>query len=730
MAVRKIPYETQLVDLGLPEETPMDKLNQFIQTVGGVAQGVSNIRATREANNIAGMNLLEGLIDTATNSNQINEYKKIYENNIDTSHVSFNNEYNIKADILDAKFKQKELRINNFESSSQEFSNMLYSTDNVFNTSILNLGQEELEDLFKSMSKDDLKGWMQPSLDARDDIVRFRNNMKSIYGDKSPDFEIAINGQKRKFGKVMQDLNRFDETIDALVNKALDDGVLSPQEAREIALIRPSQNVGSKYVKDLFDAKRVTAAGLMDKGGELINNDALRAVQKVVKEGGDIRTQVNPAFVDLFENKDTGEVVQNNIPLLEEKQIEMPDGTIKRLETITHLMPPEEKKRVFLEHLAAEQIDQSVLNTMITNIFSESNRMQSAGMKMFRAYGGMEDYFGPTDPAPEESVTHTSRVIGTGYTGPYAPPVKATPIPKIETKDIKKIPLTTDNLDKYLGTKPKRPETPIAVEEDFKPEEYEVTEPGTVEIPPTPTGVAKNLPEEFFTFIPFSENISNEMLEQTNNPYAITWGKKAEKYGGRKSERTFKGRDGKTYHYAEFDNYEHGMTSGKNIAADMWNEEGGNVEKFWTRYIGQTADSTEVKSRVRWTNDILKRYSPDYEEKVSPKIPLKFFDKSRGVEVIASDKQRKYVEDEFEKFKNKQYRMIEQEKKWYGGSKKQLKLREERIKKAQDNLQLSSDEWWNNLDPSFKQKYLRIQGAKDMTITKGEDKKGSRVFSE
>ena len=369
------------------------------------------------------------------------------------------------------------------------------------------------------------------------------------------------------------------------------------------------------------------------------------------------------------------------------------------LPAITNTMTPQQKQDTFIKHLGANKINKGTLEFLIQNVFESGAQQNSAGFKMLRAFGGLDKFMGPQDPRFGQSSTYTDRDIVGGFEGPYAPSPTAMTIPKIDTKDIKKIPLTSANLDKYLRIKPK---TPIATDEDFVLEEFEEIEPGTVEIPPTPTGIAKNLPEEFFTFIPFSENISDEMLTQTNNPYAITWGKKAEKYGGRKSERTFKGRDGKTYHYAEFDNYEHGMTAGKNIAADMWNEEDGNVEKFWTRYIGQTADSTEVKSRVRWTNDILKRYSPDYEEKVSPKYDFKFYDRIKKEDVSVTDKQEKDIQKTFTSFKNKNSKTAERLEKasYVGGPAK--KVREASLKRARANLNLSIEEWWSSLSRSKK----------------------------
>ena len=118
------------------------KLLEYIDRYGS---RVDARREQKENNNIAGLNLLTGLTENAVNSSDIENIQNIYKNTIDTNYVSSNPQYNAAVDIFDLQLENKSTRINEMETSSQEFANDLYSTDNVFKTNILNMDATQLE---------------------------------------------------------------------------------------------------------------------------------------------------------------------------------------------------------------------------------------------------------------------------------------------------------------------------------------------------------------------------------------------------------------------------------------------------------------------------------------------------------------------------------------------------------------------------------------------------------
>ena len=212
-------------DIGAYNE--MDDYTQIMDFLRGVSQDVKAVRREKESNNMQALSLINGLIDDAKDSNDIQQIQNIYKQNFDDKFQSSNPNYNTLVDISNMALENKSSQISDFEVSSQEFADMLYSTDNEFNTNILNLGAEEIEGLFSKMNKDEVGGWMDTALDTRDNIVRYRASVMDLYGDKNPNFKIMVHGQKRSIREVMQNLDRFDQTIDVLVNKALDDGILT-----------------------------------------------------------------------------------------------------------------------------------------------------------------------------------------------------------------------------------------------------------------------------------------------------------------------------------------------------------------------------------------------------------------------------------------------------------------------------------------------------------------------
>ena len=374
-------------DIGAYNE--MDDYTQIMDFLRGVSQDVRAVKREKESNNIQSLSLINNLIDNAKDSNDIQQIRNIYKQNFDDKFQSSNPNYNTLVDISNMALENRSTQISDFEGSSQEFADMLYSTDNEFNTNILNLGAEEVEGLFSKMNKDELGGWMDTALDTRDNIVRYKASIKDLYGNKNPNFKIMVNGQKRSIVEVMQNLDRFDQTIDVLVNKALDDGILSPQEAQAIATIRPSQGKGSAQIKKLFEGKRKLGRQMIQDGDKLINSRTMSNLQKVIKEGGDIRAQIPSIFQNEFE----ADIAEKHIPMLE--QVTDQNGNI--IPAITGIMSREEKVETLMKHLEAGSIDQTTLLAFAKNTLEEGSRMSQGGYRMLKAYGGLEDVLGPVD---------------------------------------------------------------------------------------------------------------------------------------------------------------------------------------------------------------------------------------------------------------------------------------------------------------------------------------------
>ena len=235
-----------------------------------IAQNYKDIVKRKETNNMTAVQVLQGLASTATDSSQIAEIRNIYDQNFDSTFVSNNPGYNTVVDAANFLIDSKEDQITDFETSSKEFIGKLYSTDNVFKNNMLNLNQDNLLKLFKDMNIDETKGWIESSKNFRDEINIYKQNLQDLYGNKNGNFKINANGEQRSINELSRDLNRMDELIDALTMKALDDNILSPQEAKELANIRPSQGYGTEQFKSFIKGKRDLANTLREKGNKYL----------------------------------------------------------------------------------------------------------------------------------------------------------------------------------------------------------------------------------------------------------------------------------------------------------------------------------------------------------------------------------------------------------------------------------------------------------------------------
>ena len=399
------------VDIGAPKESSFDKLLKLVEAGRGIGQAVQQIRQTRETNNVQALTLISGLVDNATSSADIEQIQNIYNQNFDDTHFSSNPAYNTLVDVSQMNMEKKSNKISDFETSSQEFANTLYSTDNLFNTNLLNLDAEQLEKVFKEKSIDETKGWIKPAMDARDGIVMYKDNLREIYKDKNPNFQINVNGQKRSIKQVMMDLDRYDQIIDGLTMKALDDGVLSPQEAQQLARIRPSQGYVSQQFKTFIDGKRQAAKTMFNDSQTYIFSKALANVKKALSsQDTDIRAQ-SAAFMDVFNEEGTRDMATNRIPNLSETKIQLPDGTTKTLPAITNATTDEDKINHLMQHIEAGQVDINTLNDFTEVIIGEGNRMRQQALKMFDAYGGKEDVFGLDEEGTQTTKFFTDEEI-------------------------------------------------------------------------------------------------------------------------------------------------------------------------------------------------------------------------------------------------------------------------------------------------------------------------------
>ena len=154
MAVRRIPSDAQFVDLGRPEESPLDKLNKLVSGVGSIMSGVSAIREKRSTEHINSIQMLNNVIDRADDPEDLKNIK----DRISSLPYNYHNDaVNIASEALSLKYKQADEDFEYMQGLGDEISNFttkpLSFTDSKGNNiekTFSELSVEEMMDYSKS----------------------------------------------------------------------------------------------------------------------------------------------------------------------------------------------------------------------------------------------------------------------------------------------------------------------------------------------------------------------------------------------------------------------------------------------------------------------------------------------------------------------------------------------------------------------------------------------------
>ena len=254
------------------------------------------------------------------------------------------------------------------------------------------------------MNKDEVAGWIKTAISEREKINIYRSNIQDIYGEKNPNFQISVNGQMKSIKQMGLDLQRYSQTIDALTMKALDDDVLTEEEAKALMMISPSQGVGATQFNTLVDSKRKIAEGKYEQGQNLIYNDSLKIVSKMLSSQGDMLSNIDMVSLlgNIGQDANISKTAAAAVPNMDAAQYTDANGNIVTLQAITNAMSEEEKIQGLIDRVSAGQVDSGTLSTYFTSILDKGSRELKEANKIWNAFGGREQYFG-LDKGPVSS---------------------------------------------------------------------------------------------------------------------------------------------------------------------------------------------------------------------------------------------------------------------------------------------------------------------------------------
>tara|TARA_Y100001938_G_C8092630_1_gene436015 strand:- start:2472 stop:3893 length:1422 start_codon:yes stop_codon:yes gene_type:complete len=144
-------------------------------------------------------------------------------------------------------------------------------------------------------------------------------------------------------------------------------------------------------------------------------------------------------------------------------------------------------------------------------------------------------------------------------------------------------------IDYYKGTSPTKK---VAEPSGFRP-----YAPGYE--PATPSPLSNIDIPGFTNMMARFENVSDEFVDDTNNPYASIYTPTMAQYGALPSERGFTGSDDRTYNYGQYATPNQARIANEMMMSNILRGAGGDIPKAIANYIGTDVNDPQVKSRMR-----------------------------------------------------------------------------------------------------------------------------------
>ena len=399
MAVRKIPYETQLVDLGLPEETPMDKITKAAQGFSQVLGTIDTIRTTRAGENVAAMQALFGAINNARTPDDMTSIKNIYEQNINHNIAKNSPEYNTAVELFNIGLSKKNDMITDFNFESQKWGDKLFSADNKFGVPIWNMERDQLVDMWTELTPEEQKGYGPGLLKDLAELDLWAENLEAIHGGKaSSDYKIHVKGMegKKSYREIQQAIQRFRTAGESMVHVALDDGVLSLEEAQELSLLTGEEGFDTNSFQALQTKKQGEAVTNWDLSRTYLHDTVIKAFDKLI-DTDDFKTTVRSqtGLNMLTQISQTIPEYNQYIPNLESETLTTVGGETHTLPEIRENMPASERHAAFLQHLKHGNVDKASLMSLVSGIQGEGMRLERVARNIHEMWGGLESRLGP-----------------------------------------------------------------------------------------------------------------------------------------------------------------------------------------------------------------------------------------------------------------------------------------------------------------------------------------------
>ena len=364
------------------------KVLDYLTNIGNTYR---EVKQEHENSQIQAMTTAGSLVAGANSPEQLTLVKNSINSIIDENYISDNPQYNLLKDTLDMTIDDKTSKVTQISNQSAEFARILSSTENQFGTPIMDMTGEQLKSHYDSLGGNQ-EGWIVGLGKEREKLIAYANLIGQTYGDKNPNYKfqyVDANGAKQTMSlmEVQRMISKYDNQMNALIFSALDDRVLSEQEAMTLASMGPGQ--GLEYFQGIRQGKIANFQAMYNRSTKGYNT-VISKINQLIKSGDETNPVIGaipPDILPSIQGMAQSEFLETNYP---------PNlGTFEGLSD-------EEKYSKLVNDITSGALTKDTMAQLLNAMAVESGDMRTQAEQGLRAWGGA-DFFEFKMPAADDA---------------------------------------------------------------------------------------------------------------------------------------------------------------------------------------------------------------------------------------------------------------------------------------------------------------------------------------
>jgi hypothetical protein len=395
------------VNLGFSDrESPFDKLMKLVQAGTNVWSNVNAARQRQEANNVSALNTADNLLRNASTPAQVQQIENTLGSVLDPNYVSDNPNYNLLSEYIGNTIEERKQGYKDFEKDAGNLMSRLYSSNNQFGKSILDLNPTEFK---KHIDNEGGKtGWApQAMLERTNTLLPMIERFQTLYKGKNPNQKIKYTADGASseitIGNFMNTLRKYEDMIESTVMEAMSEATISPgtnsrlsiEEATQILQITgEAGNFDSSWFKDYKTQQLGLFRSMYDTSSKNLNT-YLNSMSKILDDAGEgWGTQLDPEVLAKNpENQRMMEAIVSDPDFANSYASETQIGDEERLNNLS----AKERLALISQDIINGRIDKDGVSLIFQQLGMTANDRRTMAINGLRAWGG-SNYFEYVSP--------------------------------------------------------------------------------------------------------------------------------------------------------------------------------------------------------------------------------------------------------------------------------------------------------------------------------------------